>query len=300
MKLISFSSTVLLYPRLVGSLYFCICTCFTIQDSKYILIPIPDLNSVTPTMSAGMNAKAISKCPKNNTETDVGSNYSSSGGMRPSPGVDPKQQYGELSNPTLQYQHTTKSRASYSASLGPAEVLCGTALKNHLLQQKTGLYYQRRTDGTRSAYSSPQTQRRKVPRSKDTLDLRTSTVTHKALIDLQVRRNTKQNWTFGKYRLMNVGNATEDKAQCRLAANIQSRQRRGQLFTKGANGNEMAGMSYSIQKAFRNISNQGQQTSGGEVSCFTTKAAHPTFNMPRRWSEPGKVNMAAVAPFRFR
>lgn len=249
-------------------------------------------------MSAGMNTKVISKCPKNNTETDVGSNLYSSGGKRPPPRADPKR-YGELTDPTLQYQHATNPHASYLAPLGPAEVFSGTALKNQLLQQKTGLYYQR-TDGTCSAYSSPQTQRRKVPCSKDTLDLQTGTVTHKALVDLQVRRNTKQNWTFGKYRLMNVGNATEDRARRRLAANVQSHQRRGQLFTKGANGNETAGMSYSIQKAFRNGSTQGQQTSGGEVSCFTTNAANPPFNMPRRWSEPGQVNMAAVAPFRFR
>lgn len=247
-----------------------------------------------------MNTKVISKSPKNDAETDVGSNLSSPGGMRPPPRVEPKQRYAEHSSPTLQNQHATKRQASHSASLGPAEVFCGTALKNHLLQQKPGLYYQRRTDGTCSAYSSPQTQRRKVPRSKDTLDLRTSTVTHKALIDLQVRSNAKQNWTFGKYRLMNVGNASEDKAQCGLAANMQSRQRREHLVSKGANGNEMAGMHPSIQKAFRNISSQGQQTSGGGVSCFTPKAAQPTFNMPRRMSEPGKVNMAAIAPFRFR
>lgn len=252
-------------------------------------------------MSAGMNTKVIFKCPKNDAETDVGSKLSSSGGMRPPPAVDPKQQYGELSNPTRQYQQAAKTQASHSSSLDPAEVLCGTALKNHLLQQKTGLYYQRRADGTCSAYSSPQTQRRKVPRSKDTLDLRTSTVMHKALIDLQVRQNTKQNWTFGKYRLMSVGSGTEAKAQRRPAANIESRQRRGELFTKGANGNDTAGMSYSIQNAFRNMSNQGQQTSGREVSAaLTTKAAHPTFNVPRRWSEPGKANMAAVAPFRCR
>lgn len=251
-------------------------------------------------MSNGTNTKVISKYPKNDTETDVGSNLSSSGGMRPPPRVDPKQQYGERSNPTLQYQQATKTQPSHSASFGPAEVLRGTALKNHLLQPKTGLYYQRSTHGTRSAYSSPQAQRRTFPCSKDTLDLRTSTVTHKALIDLQMRRNPKQKWTFGNYRLMNIGNATEDKAQCRLAANNQSRQRRGQLFAKGANGNEIAGMSYSVQKAFRHISNQGQQTLEGEMSCFNTKAAHPTFNMPRRWSEPGKVNMAAVAPFSLR
>lgn len=248
-----------------------------------------------------MNTKVISKCPKNDTETDVGSNLSSCGGVRPPPRADPKQQqHGELSNPTGKYQNATKTQASHSASLGPAEVLSGSPLKSHILQQQTGLYYHRRSDGTRSAYSSPQTQRRKVPRSKDTLDLRTSTVTHKALIDLQVRRNTKQNWTFGKYRLMNEGHASEDEAQCQLAVHVQSRQRRAQLMTKGANGNEMAGMSYSIQKAFRNISNQGEPASGGEVSCFITKAAHPPFTMSRRWSEPGKVSMAAMAPFRFR
>lgn len=228
--------------------------------------------------------------------------------------IDPKQQYGGLPNPTVQYPHVGKRRPTYSSSSvssGPAELLRGTALKNHLLQQKAGMYSHRgpaateRSDGTCSAYSSPQIPKREVQRSKDTLDLRTSTLTQKAFRDLQLRQNTNKNWTFGKYRLRNVDNVAEDDPLCRLSANVQSGHRSGRLlYTKGANGNEISGVSSAgmgnIQKEVKNMSDQDLQGFEGEVSKNKSKSFNHTFNMPRRGSEPGKVNMAAVAPFRFR
>ncbi|XP_051269672.1 neuron navigator 1 isoform X8 [Dicentrarchus labrax] len=257
-------------------------------------------------MSGGVNIKVMSQ---SQSDAGVSSSLPLPRSMMPLSKVDPKQQYSGLPNPTVQYQHAAQKRPSYSSSSlssAPAELLRGTALKNHLLQQKAGMYPHRspaateRTDGTCSAYSSPQIPKREVPRSKDTLDLRSGTLTQKALRDLQFRRTTNKNWTFGKYRLRTVDNAAKDDALCRLSANVQLGHGRGRLlYTKGTNGNEISGMG-NIQKEVRNISNQDLQASEREMSNNKSKPSHHTFNMPRRGSEPGKVNMAAVAPFRFR
>ncbi|XP_071349068.1 neuron navigator 1 isoform X3 [Trachinotus anak] len=262
-------------------------------------------------MSGGVNIKVISQ---SQSEAGVSSGLPVPRSMLPLSKMDPKQQYTGLPNPTVHYQHAARKRPSYSSSSvssGPAEVLKGAALKNHLLQQKSSLHSHRspaataRTDGTCSAYSSPQIPKREVPRSKDTLDLRTSTLTQKALRDLQLRRNANKNWTFGKYRLRSVDNAVEEDALCRLSANLQQAQGRGRhLFPKGANGNEISGVSScvmgNLQREVRNISNQELGASEGEVFSDKSKSSYQTFKMPRRGSEPGKVNMAAVAPFRFR
>ncbi|XP_030274686.1 neuron navigator 1 isoform X6 [Sparus aurata] len=256
-------------------------------------------------MSGGVNIKVISQ---SQSDAGVSSSLPLPRSMMPLSKMDPKQQYGGLSNPSVGYQHAAKRRPSYSSSSvssAPSELLRGAALKNHLLQQKTAVYLHRspaateRTDGTCSAYSSPQIPKREVPRSKDTLDLRTSTLTHKALRDLQLRRTTNKNWTFGKYRLSNVDNAAEEDALCRLSANAQLGHGRGRLmYTKGANGNVISGVSSAgmgnNQREARNFSNLR------EVPSNKPKSSHPPFNMQRRGSEPGRVNMVAVAPFRFR
>ncbi|KAL7408156.1 hypothetical protein ABVT39_019029 [Epinephelus coioides] len=262
-------------------------------------------------MSGGVNIKVISQT---HSDAGVSSTLPLPRSMMPLSKMDPKQQYSSPPNPTLQYHHAAKRRPSYSSSSvssGPAELLRGAALKNHLLQQKAGMYSHRgpaateRTDGTCSAYSSPQIPKREVRRSKDTLDLRASTMTQKALRDLQLRRNTNKNWTFGKYRMRSVDNEDEDDALCRLSANVHLSQGRGRLlYNKGANGNEVPGVSSAgmgnIQKETRNISNQHLGAPERDASGNKSKSPQPTFNMPRRMSEPGRVNMATVAPFRFR
>ncbi|GAA6216802.1 neuron navigator 1 isoform X1 [Lates japonicus] len=263
-------------------------------------------------MSSGVNVKVISQ---RQSDAGVSSSLPLPRSMLPLSKMDPKQQYSGLPNPTVHYQHAAKRQPSYSSSSvssGPAELLRGAALKNHLLQQKSSVYSHRspaateRSDGTCSAYSSPQVPKREVPRSKDTLDLRNSMLTQKALRDLQLRRNVNKNWTFGKYRLRSVDNADDDDALCRVPANVQQIQGRGRhLFTKSAtNGNEISAVSTggtgNSQKEMRNISNQERGASEGQVSSDKSKSSYQTFNMPRRGSEPGKVNMAAVAPFRFR
>ncbi|TNN76411.1 hypothetical protein EYF80_013276 [Liparis tanakae] len=252
-------------------------------------------------MSGGVNIKAISQ---SRSDAGGGSSLPLPRSMMPLSKVGPKaQQYGGTPSPTGQNQHVAGRQPSSSPST--VELLRGAALKNHLLQQKGGAHSPRspaateRTDGTRSAYSSPQIPKREARRSKDMLDLRASTLNQTALRDLHLRTANK-NWTFGKYRLKSVDNAAEGDALC---ADVQQGLGRGRVsHAKGANGNEPPGVSTSgmadVQKEVGNISNQHLGASERGVVSGKSKSSHDTFNMKRRGSEPGQVN--AVAPFRFR
>ncbi|CAL9704559.1 unnamed protein product [Knipowitschia caucasica] len=75
-----------------------------------------------------------------------------------------------------------------------------------------------------------------------------------------------------------------------------------QLGSRGTNGNEsprtMQVSLDNIRKRVRN--NSYQDLRGEEPEGPSDKGSCPTFNAARRASEPGKVTMAAVAPFRFR
>ncbi|XP_020558894.1 neuron navigator 1 isoform X8 [Oryzias latipes] len=260
-------------------------------------------------MSSGANIKALSQ---SRNDTGVSSSLPLPQSMMPLPKMDRKQQKTSLPNQTVQYQHSERRQSAYSsspASSGPANLVKGSTLKNHLLQQKTSMYNHRgsaaagRTDGVCSAYSSPQVPKREAPRSKDTLDLCNSTLTQRALRDLQLRRNTNKNWTFGKYRQRHVENACQGDTLHRITANPQSVQGRGRLlYTKSKNGNETSVMSSS---GLENVSKDARKSQ--EIGRFLEDtvnrkrhSSYQTFNMARRSSEPGKVNMAAVAPFRFR
>ncbi|XP_019713386.1 LOW QUALITY PROTEIN: neuron navigator 1-like [Hippocampus comes] len=185
--------------------------------------------------------------------------------------ADPKMPYGGLPNPTTHFQHSTRRLPSRSS--GSSELLLrGSSLRN-LLHQSSSVYSQRspaaatqRSDGTCSAYSSPRIPKREASRSKDTLDIHTG-----ALRDLQIRRNTNKNWTFGKYRQRNVDNAhSADEAAF-------SRKHHAKRGNRNVESLEGVG---SFQGDVRSISDQGRSTSKTKL--------------------PGRVNMAAVAPFRYR
>ncbi|XP_028302970.1 neuron navigator 1 isoform X3 [Gouania willdenowi] len=259
-------------------------------------------------MSGGVKFKVMSQ---SQGDTGVSSSLSLPRSTMPASQTDPKQQYSTLPNPTAQYQPTTKRRSSYSSSntssSNPAELLTGVALRNHLLQHKFSKDPQRvpaateRRDGTCSAYTSPHLPKREVPRAKDTLDLQSSTLMQKALRDLHLRRNTNKNWTFGRYRLRNVDNARETDDLHQPSPETQSGQGR-RFYNKGANGNEIprasSAMVENLRKEMRNISKQ-KLRAPEEKMINQSKSSYPAFNLTRRASEP-TVNMAAVAPFRFR
>lgn len=256
-------------------------------------------------MSAAWNIKVLSK---SQSDDGVSSALPLPRSMMPLAKAPPKAQHSGPSNPASQYQHPAKPRASYSPATvcSTQEPARGSPVKHNLLQQKAGLYSHRRTDGTCSAYSSPQVPKREAPRSKDTLDLRASTLSHKALRDLQLRRNANQNWTFGRCRLRSVDNAAGGDALCSISANVQGGHGREHLlYAKGANGNEIPGASTvrtaNAQREVRSVSNLDRQASNtAEVLRNKPKSPRRTFNTQRRGSEPSKVNMATVAPFRFR
>lgn len=255
-------------------------------------------------MSAAWNVKVLSK---SQSDDGVSSALPLPRSMMPLPKTAPKLQHSGPSSTASLYQHSTKPRPSCSPSTVclAQESARGSPVKN-VLQQRASLYSHRRSDGTCSAYSSPQVPKREAPRSKDTLDLRANTLSHKALRDLQLRRNANQNWTFGRCRLRSVDNAAGGDALCSLSTNVQvGHGREHLLYTKGANGNEIPAVSMArtpnVQREVRTISNLDRQVSNPvEVPRNKPKSSHRSFNMQRRGSEPSKVNMAAVAPFRFR
>lgn len=269
------------------------------------------------TTSGGVNIKTMS-------QTQMGTGISSSLPLPPSMmplfKMEPKHQYSAIPNPTASFQRRTKTQPPYSSSSVssiPHVMLRGTALKSHLLQQKGGVYTPRtpaatvRANGTCSAYSSPQVPKREAPHSKDTLDLRTSALAQRAVSDLHVRGNTNKNWTFGKHRHGSVDNAVEEVAVNRLSGDAPSGHSRGRLpHTKGRNGNVIPGGSSTglgTARDMGNLLNREMGTSEGEMSNNRSKSSYhsqscksQTLNMPHRGSEPSRVNMATVAPFRFR
>ncbi|XP_016524368.1 neuron navigator 1 isoform X5 [Poecilia formosa] len=261
-------------------------------------------------MNNGANIRVLSQ---RQSDASVSSSLPLPQTMMPLPKMDSKQ-YSSLPVPTVQYQLSSRRQLAYSSSSvssDPAHVVRGKVLKANLMQQKISMHSNRgpvgteRSDGTCSAYSSPQVAKRDVPRSKDTLDLRNSVLTHKALRDLQLRRNTNKNWTFGKSRLRSLDNAQEGDTLLKHSANFYpDRERDCFLYTKGTNGNERSRPSAAGQEHFqREVRNISNQDLGGFVGDFLgnkPKDSYQKFNMKRRGSEPGKINMAAVAPFRFR
>ncbi|XP_036007204.1 neuron navigator 1 isoform X6 [Fundulus heteroclitus] len=261
-------------------------------------------------MNNGTNIKVLSQ---SQSDAAVSSGLPLRQTMMHLPKMDSKQ-YSGLPIPAVQHQLTARQQPAYfssSASSGPADVVRGKALKANLLRQKTGMCSNRgpaateRTNGTCSAYSSPQIPKRDVPRSKDTLDLQSSALTHKALRDLQLRRNTNKNWTFGKSRLRSLDNAREGETFPKLSADFHSGQERGRiLYAKGTNGNEKPRPSSARLEHFhrevRNISNKDMGGFVGDSLGNKSRDSYQKFNMKRRGSEPGKINTAAVAPFTFR
>nr|XP_054587544.1 neuron navigator 1 [Nothobranchius furzeri] len=256
-------------------------------------------------MSKAANVKVICQ---NQSDAGVSSSLPFPRSAAPLPKMDPKQQ-----DCTVQHQHAAKRQpalSSPSVSSGPADLLGGNVIKTKLLQKKPMFSYRgpaatERTDGTCSAYSSPQIPKREFPRSKDTLDLHNGSLTQKAFRDLQLRRNGNKNWTFGKYRLRSVDNEQEGDALRNISADVQPGHRRAHLlYTKGTNGNDASRLSSAgldhLHKEASNSSNQDLGTSVGEMLINKPKGSSEALSVKRRGSEPGRVNMAAVAPFKFR
>ena len=160
-----------------------------------------------------------------------------------------------------------------------------------------------RASGVRLAYSSPQTPRKEAPSSRETLDLRgPSALAHKALQELQTRRNGNRNWAFGGHR---HDNTEERLAQSRLSASSQTGQgkkARPQQNTAG-NGNvfscgPLSSLSLLERRGWEpgQLSNRGPGLASTPGPCPYRKG----LNMQRRGNEPARINMAAVAPFRCR
>lgn len=272
-------------------------------------------------MSGGVNIKNMSQAQPG---SGLVSGIPLPRSMIPLSRLDPKHQGGSgLPNSTAQFQLRAKTHPSSSSTFSN-ELQRGAALKSHLLQQRGGICYPcppsrapyapERGTGSRSAYSSPQVPKRQTPpRSKDTLDLRSSSaLSQKAFRELHTRRNANGNWASGGVRHSRLDdNGDAQDALSRLSGgDLHSGQSR-LSNTKAGNGNLISAVLMTTrqeQREPRNLSCQGMVASKKDMSTNKHRASHlsqgggtrQTVSVPRRGSEPAHSNMVTVAPFRFR
>ncbi|XP_013989289.2 neuron navigator 1 isoform X3 [Salmo salar] len=269
------------------------------------------------TMSGGVNIKTISQAQPG---SGLVSGIPLPRRITPLSKLDPKHQGGSaLSNPTAQFQLSTKMHPSYSSSSSSFsnELLSGAALRGGICPTGSSSrvsYAPERGTISRSAYSSPQVPKRQTPpRSKDTLDLRSSSaLSQKAFRELHTRRNANGNWASGGVRHSRLDdNGDAQDALSRLSGgDLHSGQSR-LSNTKAGNGNLISAVLMTTrqeQREPRNLSCQGMVASKKDMSTNKHRASHlsqgggtrQTVSVPRRGSEPARSNMATVAPFRFR
>lgn len=274
-------------------------------------------------MSGGVNIKTISQAQPG---SGLVSGIPLPRRITPLSKLDPKHQGGSaLSNPTAQFQLSTKMHPSYSSSSSSFsnELLSGAALRGGICPTGSSSrvsYAPERGTISRSAYSSPQVPKKQAPppRSKDTLDLRSSSaLSQKALRELHVRRNANRNWALGGvcHRSLDDNGDAQD-ALCKLSGgDVHSGQSRGRFsHTKAGNGNLITSVlttTHTCQERREpgKLSSQGMGVSERDMSTNKPRESHlsqgggdgsQTVSVPRRGIEPAQVNMATVAPFTFR
>nr|XP_046166553.1 neuron navigator 1-like isoform X5 [Oncorhynchus gorbuscha] len=272
------------------------------------------------TMSSGVNIKTISQAQPS---SGLVSGIPLPQRITPLSKLDPKHQGGSaLSNSTAQFQLSTKMHPSYSSSSSSFsnELLSSAALRGGICPTGSSSrvsYAPERGTISRSAYSSPQVPKRQTPppRSKDTLDLRSSNaLSQKAFRELHTRRNANGNWASGGVRHSRLDdNGDAQDALSKLSGgDLHSGQSR-LSNTKTGNGNLISAVLMTTrqeQREPRNLSCHGMIAPKKDMSNNKHRASHlsqsggggtrQTVSVPRRGSEPARSNMATVAPFRFR
>ncbi|XP_042186605.1 neuron navigator 1 isoform X9 [Oncorhynchus tshawytscha] len=272
------------------------------------------------TMSGSVNIKTISQAQPS---SGLVSGIPLPQRITPLSKLDPKHQGGSaLSNPTAQFQLSTKMHPSYTSSSSSFsnELLSGADLRGGICPTGSSSrvsYAPERGTISRSAYSSPQVPKRQTPppRSKDTLDLRSSNaLSQKAFRELPTRRNVNGNWASGGVRHSRLDdNGDAQDALSKLSGgDLHSGQSR-LSNTKAGNGNLISAVLMTTrqeQREPRNLSCHGMIAPKKDMSTNKHRAAHlsqsggggtrQTVSVPRRGSEPARSNMATVAPFRFR
>lgn len=275
-------------------------------------------------MSGGVNVKPGSGIPLPRT-------------VIPSPKLDHKPQGSGLPRPATQIPIGGKASypTSCTSSTSSRDLLRDTALRNQL--QRSGLPQAQskasraseRPNGMRSAFSSPQAPRREDPRSKDTLDVRKGAPTLEPLREL--RRNGNKNCLSGASRVAHrkLDNTNAQSLVQKGSAGEETGMSHGQgkegcpphrlsneNLLSGLPGPKSSGTGLSKHRGPLERDRSGSlsdEEMGTPEDLSPSTPHHPpapaqppappadaqSVRLPRG-RQPPHVNMAAIAPFRYR
>lgn len=277
-------------------------------------------------MSGGVHVKSA---PRN----QAGSGIPTPRSMLPSPKPDPQHLGGGLSLPSTQIPLPAKNSLTSSSPISPAsrDLLRDTTLRNQFLLQRSSVPLAHgaskatcaalRCDGTRSAYSSPSICRKVVPRSKDTMDTPQGACSLDALREL--RRNGNSNRPAGasraqQRRLDNTERPGSKVPAAEEKAGPSGQDREQTIYPyKLNNANLLCGIpAYGLGAPQRSKLSleRGKAGSLSDEEMETPEALSPATPKPTPTPTPAKdqhdkppkgksvpgVNMAAIAPFRYR
>uniref|UniRef100_A0A3B3SIB2 Neuron navigator 1 n=1 Tax=Paramormyrops kingsleyae TaxID=1676925 RepID=A0A3B3SIB2_9TELE len=275
-------------------------------------------------MSGGVHVKSA---PRN----QAGSGIPTPRSMLPTPKPDPQHLVGGLPHPSRQIPLPAKNSLTSSSSISPAsrDLLRDTTLRSRVLLQRSSIPLAHaaskatcaalRCDGTRSAYSSPSISRKVAPRSKDTMDAPQGACSLEAL--REPRRNGNRNGPAGAPRAQQRRLDNTEHPGSKVPAAEEkggpSGQDREQTLCpyKPNNANLVCGLpAYGLGAPPRSkLSLQrGKAGSLSDEEMETPETLSPATpapvpmpakdqrdKPPEGKSVPG-VNMAAIAPFRYR
>ncbi|KAL0978787.1 hypothetical protein UPYG_G00175180 [Umbra pygmaea] len=274
-------------------------------------------------MSGGVNVKTMSQAQPG---PGLVSGIPLPRSMTSFPKLDPKHPGGSgLSNHTAHFQLSGKTPPSFYSSSISNVLLKGAALKSHQPQQRGSIqppvlpsrasHAPERGRGSQSAYSSPQVSKRQAPppRSKDSLDLcsssSSSALSQKALRELNTRKNgNRTSASSGVHHSLDDNGDAQDALRKVSGGELHLGQSRGRLsYSRGGNGNLITAVlptTKMLQQAGNNsrfgLPDRDMPTNKPRASHLGKGGATSTVSLPRQESEPPRVNMATVAPFRFR
>ncbi|MBN3319161.1 NAV1 protein, partial [Atractosteus spatula] len=233
-------------------------------------------------------------------------------------------------------RRTTQLPVSAKGTTSSKELLRGSTLRswerNQLLFQNTGMsracssskasYASERDNGTRSAFSSPRISRKEAPRSKDTLDVNKSSLAFDAFRDQKQNRNKVTQQGNSGFRQNANEDLRENKSCTREDSALSPCTAKERVPATFSNDNSLPNLtptrtsSIRTDKGHLDFSVPGGLGSFSDEEMGTPEDSSPTKQelpvspsvsvqgdsaiLLPKGKQPSQVNMAAVAPFRYR